>query len=69
MGRGRAPPGDESFVLTQALSIQHVLSRNKYVPIRKDKPKNKEQAKQPEFKTCKSTKGHHRQRGGPDVVA
>jgi hypothetical protein len=57
MGRGRAPPGDESFVLTQALSIQHVLSRNKYVPIRKDKPKNKEQAKQLEHPKAKQQVG------------
>jgi ParB family chromosome partitioning protein len=32
-----------------------VLSRNKYVAIREEKPKDKEQAKQPEFKTCKDT--------------
>lgn len=30
-----------------------VLSRGKYVAIREEKPKDKEQAKQPEFKTCK----------------
>jgi ParB family chromosome partitioning protein len=32
-----------------------VLSRNKYLPIREDKPKDKELSKQPEFKTCKYT--------------
>lgn len=32
-----------------------VLSRGKYVPIREDKPKDKERARQPEFKTCKFT--------------
>jgi ParB family chromosome partitioning protein len=32
-----------------------VLPRNKYVTIRDDKPKDKEQAKRPEFKTCKYT--------------
>jgi ParB family chromosome partitioning protein len=32
-----------------------VLSRNKYVSIREDKPKDKAQAKQPEYKTCKDT--------------
>ncbi|OJV41178.1 MAG: chromosome partitioning protein ParB [Acidobacteriales bacterium 59-55] len=32
-----------------------ILSRNKYVCIREDKPKDKVQAKQPEFKTCKDT--------------
>jgi ParB family chromosome partitioning protein len=32
-----------------------VLSRNKYVAIREEKPENKEQAKRPEFKTCKDT--------------
>jgi ParB family transcriptional regulator, chromosome partitioning protein len=32
-----------------------VLPRNKYVAIRDDQPKDKEQAKRPEFKTCKFT--------------
>jgi ParB family transcriptional regulator, chromosome partitioning protein len=32
-----------------------VLPRNRYVPIWEDKPKDKEQAKRPEFKTCKYT--------------
>ena len=32
-----------------------VLSRNKYVAIREEKPKDKEQAKQAEFKSCKDT--------------
>jgi ParB family chromosome partitioning protein len=32
-----------------------VLPRNKYVPIRDDKPKDKEQAQRPEFKSCKYT--------------
>ncbi|SNS80162.1 chromosome partitioning protein, ParB family [Granulicella rosea] len=32
-----------------------VLPRNKYVAIREDQPKDKEQAKRPEFKTCKFT--------------
>ena len=32
-----------------------VLPRNKYIAIREDKPKDKEQAKRPEFKTCKYT--------------
>lgn len=31
------------------------LARNKYVAIRGEKPKDKEQARQPEFKTCKHT--------------
>jgi len=32
-----------------------VLPRNKYTAIRDDKPKSKEEAKRPEFKTCKFT--------------
>ncbi|WP_263358633.1 ParB/RepB/Spo0J family partition protein [Acidicapsa ligni] len=32
-----------------------VLSRSKYVELREDKPKDKEQAKSPMFKTCKHT--------------
>jgi len=32
-----------------------VLPRNKYVAIRDDKPKSKEQAQRPEYKTCKYT--------------
>jgi ParB family transcriptional regulator, chromosome partitioning protein len=32
-----------------------VLPRNKYIAISKEKPKDKEQAKRPEFKTCKHT--------------
>jgi ParB family chromosome partitioning protein len=32
-----------------------ILPRNKYTPIREDKPKDKEQAKRPEFKTRKHT--------------
>ena len=32
-----------------------VLPRNKYVAIRDDKPKSKEQAQRPEYKTCKHT--------------
>jgi ParB family transcriptional regulator, chromosome partitioning protein len=32
-----------------------ILPRNKYVAIREDKPKDKEQAKRPEFKICKHT--------------
>ena len=31
------------------------MPRNKYVEIRPEKPKNKEEAKRPEFKTCKFT--------------
>ena len=32
-----------------------ILPRNKYVAIRDDKPKSKEQAQRPEYKTCKYT--------------
>jgi ParB family chromosome partitioning protein len=32
-----------------------ILPRNRYVAIREDKPKDKEQARRPEFKTCKYT--------------
>ena len=42
-----------STAYRQQVEGSPVLPRNKYIAIREDKPKDKEQAKMPEFKTCK----------------